>query len=152
MARQAFLLLTELSYTVGWCTAADTLWCHWQEVELVILGHFPQEEPTMKDMMFIWHKWLGDYVIENAMHPHTNTCYIQSGPHLASAFLMRMHCSVWVNLSCFREALWVLLSRDSTTHGYKSIVTTSFIWDVLPNGSLPFLFSFPCSPSATGEC
>lgn len=151
MARQAFLLLTEC-YVVGWCTAADTLQCHWQEVGQVILGHFPQEGPTMKNIVFIWHEWLGDYVIESALHPHTNYWYIQSGPHLASAFLMCMHCSVWVNFSCFREAFSVLLSRDSTTHGYKGIVKTSFIWDVLPNGSLPFLFSFPWSPSATGEC
>lgn len=45
--------------------------------------------------------------------PHN--CYIQSGPHLAAAFLMWMHCSVWVNLSCSREAFRVLLSRDSNT-------------------------------------
>lgn len=154
MARQAVLLLTEWFYMVGWWTAADTLQCHWQEVRLMILGHFPQEGPTMKNMVFIRQKWLGDYVIENALHPHphTNTCYIQSGPHLASAFLMWIHCSVWVNWNWFREAFWLLLKRDSTTHGYKSIVKTSFIWDVLPKGSLPFLFSFPCSSSATGEC
>lgn len=151
MARQAVLLLTEWFYMVGWCTAANPLQCHWQKAGLMILGHFPQEGPTIKNMVFIWHEWLEDDVIENALHHHTNTCYIQSGPHLASAFLMWMHCSVWINLSCFRKAFWVLLSRDSTTHGYKSIVKTSFIWDVLPNGSLPFLFSFPCSPLATAE-
>lgn len=69
------------------------LQCHWQGARLMILGHFPQEGPTMENTVFIWHEWLGDYVIKNALHPHTNTCYIQSGPHLASAFLMWMHCS-----------------------------------------------------------
>lgn len=151
-ASQAVSLVTEWFNMVGWWTVTDALQSHWGEAGLTISGYFPQEGLTMKNKVFIWHEWLGDYIIGLILHPHTNTCYTQSDPSLASAFLMWMHCSGWPNLKWFREASWALLSRDSTTHGYKGIVETSSTWDVLPNGSLPFLFSFPCSPSVTGEC
>lgn len=143
------------------CSASGSTWwadkplqtpqSHWQEARLKISGSFPQEGPTMKNKVFIWPEWLGDYISGYTLHPHTDTCYTQSVPCLGSPFLMWMHCSGWANLKWFKRASWVLLSSDSTTHVYKGIVETCSTWDVLPNGSLPFLFSFPCS-SVTGEC
>jgi len=88
MASQAVSPLTEWFSMVGWWTVTETLQSYWREARLTISGYSPQEGPTMKNMVFIWREWLGDYIIGHTLHPHTNTRYIQSGPCLASAFLM----------------------------------------------------------------
>lgn len=147
MASQPISLFTKCFNMVGWWTTTEILHSHWQELSQMISGYFPREGPATENTVFIWHEWLGDYITGHTQHPHANTCYTQGGSCLASAFLMLMHCSGWASLKWFRKAPWALLSRDSTTYGCRGIVESSSTWDVLPNGSLPFLFSFPCSPS-----
>lgn len=103
---QAVLLLTEWFYTVGWWTAADTP-VSLARSETDDIGSLPTGR-AYKGEHGVYLTWMaGSYVIENALHPHTNTCYIQSGPHLASAFLMWMHCS---DLGKHFECCWAQIA------------------------------------------
>lgn len=117
-----FPLLTKWFDMVGWWTVTETLQSHWRGVRLMISGYFPQEGATMKNKVFIWHEWLGDYITGHTLHPHSNTCYTQSGPWLASAFLMWMYCSGWANLKWFREASWTLWAEIAPHTDIKALL------------------------------